>query len=392
MATFEPKPFQKNSKKLKCAVPGCKSNSHDNLDVYFHVIPQPNKRFVHVRDRNRKKRKVDQHIAWITALDIKCEVTKSLRVCSLHFKKEDYISIDSGNQNFRLLYHVAVPSCNLPHSNIDLIQRIKEQETKVANEWDEIKPVSTLASKVKNDCLDAFPKEALDQSPLVSSDPEPFSFVECAEVKSEKISDFDQCEMNNVSVESRRVETRFKLSNDYVQGPKNATIKFFEGALAPSHSSDSALRHSLGTQVNTRECKFHELLTSDKQLSTITGLRNFKILHRIVERVKLATDRRYEKNTTLLNTEDRVVMTFIKLKHDLSYSFIALMFECISEEECIDIFVETARIVYKYLDELSIPWSTFNLEKLLRNTLGLASNLNSSVKGDGSKKKRKVES
>lgn len=66
----------------------------------------------------------------------------------------------------------------------------------------------------------------------------------------------------------------------------------------------------------------------------------------------------------MMETHDRVVMSYVKLKQSLSYNFLALIFNSVSPHQCQIIFLETVRVLSKVL-ALAIPW--LSKEELSRN-------------------------
>lgn len=129
---------------------------------------------------------------------------------------------------------------------------------------------------------------------------------------------------------------------------KNIVEKGFNVSTKKLSSKD------IGVQVDTKY-KFIKLIKNEKQLSTVTGIDKFDTLKKIVECVKVATNHKYEKNTCFMKTEDRVVMTYVKLKQNLSYSFLAVIFDCVSVKHLRQIFLETIRVLGRCL-EMAIPW------------------------------------
>ena len=72
-----------------CAVKGCDSRA-SNLELRFHLFPKPNKHLVSIRNAFDKVEQVDRLKAWQIALKIN-KIGSNTKVCSLHFKKSDYI-------------------------------------------------------------------------------------------------------------------------------------------------------------------------------------------------------------------------------------------------------------------------------------------------------------
>ena len=56
-----------------------------------------------------------------------------------------------------------------------------------------------------------------------------------------------------------------------------------------------------------------------------------------------------------MNTRDRVIMTYMKLKQNLSYSFLAICFSCYSSKHCQRVIHDTIKILSKCL-KAAIPW------------------------------------
>ncbi|EFN73369.1 hypothetical protein EAG_08831, partial [Camponotus floridanus] len=99
-------------------------------------------------------------------------------------------------------------------------------------------------------------------------------------------------------------------------------------------------------------------------LSTLTGLESFDILNTIVDTIKLVYKDKFEKNNVRMNTRDRVIMTYMKLKQNVSYSLLAIIFNCYSAKHCQRVFYNTVKILNKCLKP-AIPWPS--REEILKN-------------------------
>jgi hypothetical protein len=84
-------PRKENKSRTYCSVYNCSSISFKDLDLRFHLFPKPNECFVNVVNKFGNTEKVDKLQAWIRALKIGKKVSTSMRVCSLHFRKDDYL-------------------------------------------------------------------------------------------------------------------------------------------------------------------------------------------------------------------------------------------------------------------------------------------------------------
>lgn len=91
------------------------------------------------------------------------------------------------------------------------------------------------------------------------------------------------------------------------------------------NSNKEKLMVDLGIQVNFND-NFYQLLKTDQQLSTATGIQSFALLGSIVKAVEIAVPHLKERGT-VLNIRDRCLITFVKLKHNVSYTFCAYFFQ-----------------------------------------------------------------
>ena len=90
---------------------------------------------------------------------------------------------------------------------------------------------------------------------------------------------------------------------------------------------------------------YFNMIKSEKDLNTMTGIPNFKILNLIKDIAEVVLFSTGCK-TTKLSLNDRIIMTFIKLKQNISYSMLSAMFQICSEENC-------RKVVLRMLDVLS---------------------------------------
>lgn len=103
-----------------------------------------------------------------------------------------------------------------------------------------------------------------------------------------------------------------------------------------SDSSGSVSMQDFGTQVETNFFKpsFIYLINTDAELSTFTGIESFSILHTIVEIVVKKLGNQLEHYNIKMSIHDRIVMTYIKLKQNMAYNCLAIMFQCCSANTC----------------------------------------------------------
>ena len=90
----------------------------------------------------------------------------------------------------------------------------------------------------------------------------------------------------------------------------------------------------MATQVQSDfvTSKFIMFITSDHELSTLTGIPNFCMLNTIEKLVQII-----KKSSTLctkLSLREIIIMTFMKLKQNSSYSMLAILFKCCTAQTC----------------------------------------------------------
>lgn len=109
-------------------------------------------------------------------------------------------------------------------------------------------------------------------------------------------------------------------------------------------------------QVNTEELNTYNFchnMTNDSQLSSTTGIESFEILYVILQLMEYVYGD-HEKNSKI-SLKNKVIMTFVKLKHNIPYSFLAVIFNCCSEQHCQRIFHDTIKKLSHCLKPL-IVW------------------------------------
>ncbi|XP_071571572.1 uncharacterized protein [Temnothorax nylanderi] len=105
---------------------------------------------------------------------------------------------------------------------------------------------------------------------------------------------------------------------------------------------------------------YYNQIKSDRELSTATGITNFEIFHVIVSNVK----KLYNNAKSKLSVEEKVMLTFIKLKQNISFAFLATLFNCYSVRTCQRIFVNMIRVLRACFDSC-IHWPS--KQEILRN-------------------------
>ena len=84
---FSPKP---SKNKVFCSIFGCNNKDSKNPELSFHRFPEAGKIKVKCVNKLALSEMIDRRILWERILRMCKEVTSNMRVCSLHFVKEDY--------------------------------------------------------------------------------------------------------------------------------------------------------------------------------------------------------------------------------------------------------------------------------------------------------------
>ena len=94
-------------------------------------------------------------------------------------------------------------------------------------------------------------------------------------------------------------------------------------------SCQSRSTQDFAVQVETVFLKhsFINFLKTDAQLSTFTGIESFAILNTIVEIVTMKFGDQLEHHNAKISIHDKVLMTYIKLKQNMTYSSLTVLFD-----------------------------------------------------------------
>ncbi|XP_046589297.1 uncharacterized protein LOC124293242 isoform X2 [Neodiprion lecontei] len=268
--------------KAFCSVYGCKSKACRDSDVRFHLFPKKNN-FIKIINTFGEEEKVDCRKMWQIVLKIGKNVTDNMQVCSLHFKQSDYFSPD---KTPRLI----------TNKNTDReTRRLRRDKSR-----NEVLPASQLSCQ-DQDVLDT---NNLDTNNL-TEEPD------------------DQGESSSISLVQ---DTPLLTENDQILATKRLV--------------------DIGVQIKSGDLitDFCDILKTEKELNTLTGIINFDILKTIIDVVKDGFPK-YRFET--MNLRSKIIMTFIKLKHNLSYAILAVLFKYSSLSQC-------RRVVLKIIDMLYV--------------------------------------
>ncbi|XP_028146882.2 uncharacterized protein LOC114340340 [Diabrotica virgifera virgifera] len=288
-----------------CSVPQCSSWEKKNTDVTFHAFPQTGDKYpVRIEGKLGSKVLMKRQEAWKLKLKIGKPITKNMKVCSLHFTDDDYFYRDSSSKQRRFLKKTAVPSKRLP--------------------------IGSTAIKEEAECSSSR-TERLNQRNSNKENPG----VECV---CEEIN--PAAETSENEIEAAHGLLQLLQSQPNYKGPKS--FKDFQ------------------VQVDTPKVStVCDLITTDSALNSFTGLNSFKLLDTIVEAVcSVYSDQRSHR----LSIKQRIFLVFTKLKCDLTYVTISLLFG-ISQELCNKYFNDMLPILSKVLSSVIRFTDTTEIQK-----------------------------
>ena len=113
----------------------------------------------------------------------------------------------------------------------------------------------------------------------------------------------------------------------------------------------------IGIQVNTGFLTFGiaNYIRIDSHLSSATGLESMKLFDTILKAADIAIKGKRRQSLSGMGTREKLIFTFMKLKQNISYAFLALLFQSYTAKRCRTIFLEMLVILGKVL-KVAVPW------------------------------------
>ncbi|XP_074096101.1 uncharacterized protein LOC141525485 [Cotesia typhae] len=253
-----------------------------------------------------------------------------MRVCSRHFTQDDYIPSLS-QQHY--LKKTAVPSVNLPKSSVDSSKK-SNHVLSALREQRKIK-----RSSLKNEST----TYNIQQQTLE----EPSDFNTANNFQDFVVLD-DQIDQRLLVENQTKNYEKFNLQTDQDFGTEEALVyKLKDSNLQTDKDSGteemSSVKSNLGmsikqfkdvaTQVKTDNFipKFSDFISNDSELSTLTGIPNFGLLNTIKKLVNKKKPAMSHSNTKM-DMLDIIIMTFMKLKQNMSYALLAFFLSLILQK------------------------------------------------------------
>ena len=163
----------------------------------------------------------------------------------------------------------------------------------------------------------------------------------------------------NAELKSQMIKTEEEgIKREVIMVEENEEVEDVHGVRVEK-AADITVPLSKDAEVQVQsDCtnsKFVNFIKNDSELNIATGIETFNILNTIVGIIKLVHGTKFEGSNVRMNTLERVVMTYVKLKQNLSYSFLAILFNSRTAEDCERVFHDTVKILSECL-KVAIRW------------------------------------
>ncbi|KAK3916520.1 DNA transposase [Frankliniella fusca] len=276
----------KDQKKPKDRHNCCVPQCHNVISEGIHMHQVPKD------EENRRK--------WAVAIKTGKNLSDKMTVCSKHFLSTDYI-ITTGTGKKRRLKPGVVPSQNLPIRSHDKVissplKRKREQR-------------GERAKKRASRCSTAgdLPLSGDGADSSCNTDPE------------------DNC--GSATLDGDDLTSDVNMTSAYEIKMKDA-----------------------GIQVNPEDSSVvSSIISSDRRLNSATGIHSVKLLNNLaIACDKIAPESSLKKFS--LSTRDRIVLTMMKIKLNVSYSALAAIFDLSNSQTCANYFYDMVIVLSKVLN------------------------------------------
>ncbi|KAL5246156.1 hypothetical protein ACI65C_013564 [Semiaphis heraclei] len=269
-----------------CSVYGCSTYYNSGSDISFHSLPKENSNKIKWINKNGTSQMIDRRKAWILKLHMDTVNLKKtqIKICSKHFVKEDFILPDYKVARARLTQE-AVPSQNLPKLSIKSKSPLKRKSPK---------------------------KRFLSPS--------------ADEVEVAKTCDLDLA-IHPLHLHQESNLTEKSNSVDIIYLEDNVISQEIATQLVTVTSADAQVQVTIGDIF----VPFVSLIDTSNKLNTLTGIPTFEILDHIIY---LYSKEYPATRCHRLSIKERLILVFIKLKQDLSFAVLAILFKAVSGETC----------------------------------------------------------
>lgn len=313
------------SRQKVCSVSTCKNRIVPGIS--HHKLPSE------ITD----SRRLDQ---WLINLNAKKPLIKKFIVCSIHFRKECFLT--RGTDNIRVLKKTAIPT---EYLNFTPLKKFKLYQTR--NE------------ELNKEFLEKFQDELIEHSPVEVNDPYPVevnypypvevndqSLTDQSDSSSASYTDIEQQSHRSLSISTcgdEETELPHAIGMNLTQDFSNTDIELFQQSHHSCEDEETEVPHTSGmnlTQdfsIQVNMLHEEELMLSEnlptivERITTVedlyawTGVSSFEIM----EAIESGFDEVYPKEPIFefhLSLKQRIYLTLIKLKTNLYYINLAILF------------------------------------------------------------------
>lgn len=148
------------------------------------------------------------------------------------------------------------------------------------------------------------------------------------------------CEFNSKNIEC---EPETSIVDNEIRQDNIAS----DSNIKEKNKSNEKLFQDKSIQVTSGDFKvsFCSFIKTDQDLITMCNIRNFKIL----DELSCLVDEAYpQSRKTLLNTREKIILTTAKLKLDIAFSALAILFNQVSEVTIRNVFYDTVKKRFRF--------------------------------------------
>lgn len=353
----------------------CKSNPITHPDLRYHLFPLKGQEFISLENEKGIVEKVDVLDLWARKLEISLNsISKYSKVCSKHFCIGDYKNSDSKRSH---LLRYAVPSLALSvsasfvqnpekdHSYVKHANNLLTQQSLKRKGLSIIMDSNVKKKRFENEHLvdleqnlrqHAFSEHTApnnfeiykDYSFFLEPDGSLNSQVSCSGNFEEPTN---KSNSENVSVDDSstplQILNLLKVKLDLNDLQTSKLFDLLEKKLS-TEKIDSSVQVS-----NEESCSIINMINTDSKLCTMTGIQSFKVLDIIVKIASRAA--KSSTSSSKLGLREKIIMTYLKLKQNLSYAVLSVIFNTWTRQHCQVIFIDTVQLLSSVL-RVFIRW------------------------------------
>ncbi|KAL7296060.1 hypothetical protein TKK_0010614 [Trichogramma kaykai] len=364
----------------QCCVPGCDSSTRFKTEnLSFHSFPKLD-RFIFVKTNLGNIKKISARKLWAKRLRLSADVANSWRVCSKHFKADDYLS-SSLDKKVKRLKNIAIPSVELPEPSIArkaplakqkknqaraakaaarlsrvtpaILKKtqsvnVKETENKKEDQHNSDSEVNALFEEWIPDGEETYEQSVSAQ--IESNVDQVDQIPELISVGTQTECTCSENNTKNLTFQVKAAQLLVEMNEILGNGVEDKDVDNYmhNVILKVTEEFYSAARRYYRIVI-------FNLIKNDAQLRAFTGI-CFDTLGALAKSLVIDESERFPRIE--ISVEARIVLCLIKMKLNLSFKTLSYLFY-ITEQECKTAFLSSMTALKNVL-KAAIFWPTIN--------------------------------